>query len=108
LAPSAIDQIMDELKAVNLATVMIDTSNHKNLKIVLILILYFDPKIGVQIKVLEFTNLKEETSDILSFYIMEILTKINYLTKLLNLPVTTIILISEMLQGEEQKMFLRF
>lgn len=30
---------------------------------------------GVQIKVLEFTNFKGETSDLLSFYIMEILTK---------------------------------
>lgn len=75
LAPFAMDQIIDELKAVNFATVMIDTSNHKNLKIVPILIRYFNPKTGVQIKVLEFTNLKGETSDILSSYIMEILTK---------------------------------
>jgi len=75
LAPFAMDQIIDELKAINFATVMIDTSNHKNLKIVHILIRYFNPKTGVQIKVLEFTNLKGETSDILSSYIMEILTK---------------------------------
>ncbi|KAL4131790.1 hypothetical protein QTP88_009047 [Uroleucon formosanum] len=75
LAPFAINQIIDELKAVNFATIMIDTSNHKNLKIVPILIRYFDPKTGVQIKVLEFTNLKGETSDILSSYIMEILTR---------------------------------
>jgi hypothetical protein len=45
------DQIIDELKAVNLATIMIDTSNQKNLKIVPILIRYFDPKTEVQIKV---------------------------------------------------------
>ncbi|VVC27326.1 Ribonuclease H-like domain [Cinara cedri] len=75
LAPFAMDQIIDELKAVNFATVMIGTSNHKNLKIVPIFIRYFDPKTGVQIKVLEFTNLKGETSDILSSYIIEILTK---------------------------------
>ncbi|KAL4098108.1 hypothetical protein QTP88_022777 [Uroleucon formosanum] len=75
LAPFAMNQIIDELKAVNFATIIIDTSNHKNLKIVPILIRYFDPKTGVQIKVLEFTNLKGETSDILSSYIMEILTK---------------------------------
>ncbi|VVC35789.1 Hypothetical protein CINCED_3A001819 [Cinara cedri] len=75
LAPFAMDQIIDELKAVNFATVMIDTSNHTNLKIVPILIRYFNPKTGVQIKVLEFTNLKGETSDMLSSYIMKILTK---------------------------------
>jgi len=37
---------------------MVDTSNHKNLKLVPILIRYFDPQEGVQIKVLEFTNLQ--------------------------------------------------
>jgi len=42
LAPFAIDQIIDELKAVNFATIMIDTSNHKNLKLVPILIRYFE------------------------------------------------------------------
>jgi len=75
LAPFAMDRIIDELKAVNFVTVMIDTSNHKNLKIVPTLIRYFDPKTGAQIKVLEFTNLKRESSDILSSYIMEILKK---------------------------------
>lgn len=54
---------------------MIDTSSHKNLKIVPILIRYFDPKTRDQIKVLKFKNLKEETLDILSSYIMEMLTK---------------------------------
>jgi len=69
VAPFAIDQIIDELNAVNFATVMIDTSNNKNYKIVPILIRYFDLKTGVQVKVLEFTNLKGETLDILSSYI---------------------------------------
>lgn len=69
------DQIIDELKTVNFATFVINTSNHNNLKIVLILIRYFDPKTGIQIKVVEFTNLKGETSDMLSSYIMEVLRK---------------------------------
>jgi len=67
--------VIDEIKAVNFATIMIDISNHKNLKIVPVVIRYFDTKTGVHIKVLEFTNLKGETSDILSSYIMDILTK---------------------------------
>ncbi|VVC39435.1 Hypothetical protein CINCED_3A009050 [Cinara cedri] len=69
------DQIIDQLKAVNFATFTIDTSNHKNFKIVLILIRHFDPKLGVHIKVLEFTNLKGETSDKFPFYKIEALIK---------------------------------
>jgi len=74
-APFAMQQICNELKSTKFATIMIDTSNHKNLKIVPILIRYFNLKTGVQIKVLEITNLKGETADILTNYIIEILNK---------------------------------
>jgi hypothetical protein len=47
LVPFAMDQIIDELKAVNFVTIMIDISNHKNLKLMSILIRYFNPKVGV-------------------------------------------------------------
>jgi hypothetical protein len=40
-----------------------------------ILTRYFNPKTGVQIKILEITNLKGETADILINYIIEILNK---------------------------------
>jgi len=63
------NQIINKLKAVNFTTDLIDTSIHKNLKIVPILSWYFDPKTKVQIKVLEFINLKGETFEILSSYI---------------------------------------
>jgi len=56
---------------------MVDTSNHKNLKLVPILIRYFNPQEGVKIKVLEFMNLKGETSNILSDYILNVLKKYN-------------------------------
>jgi len=69
------DQIIDKLKAVNFATVLVDNSNYKNLKIVAILIRYFDPKTGVQIKALKFINLKGKTLVIFSSYKMDILTK---------------------------------
>lgn len=55
---------------------MIDvTSNHKNLKVVPILIRYFNPKTKVQLYILEITNLKDRTADILTHYIMEIFNK---------------------------------
>lgn len=40
---------------------MVDTSNHKNLKLAPILICYFNPLEGVKIKVIAFMNLKGET-----------------------------------------------
>ncbi|XP_050063287.1 uncharacterized protein LOC126552619 [Aphis gossypii] len=42
LAPFAMQQICKEIENINFATIMIDTSNHKNLQIVPILIRYFD------------------------------------------------------------------
>jgi len=51
-APFAMQQIFNELKSAKFTTIMIDTSNHKNLKVVPILIRYFNPKTGVQIKIL--------------------------------------------------------
>ena len=49
LAPFAMQQICKELENMNFATIMIDTSNHKNLKIVPILIRYFNPNLGVMV-----------------------------------------------------------
>jgi len=75
LAPFAMQQICKEIENINFATIMIDTSNHKNLKIVPILIRYFKPNSGIQIKVFEVINLKGETANILSTYIIESLKK---------------------------------
>ncbi|CAI6349856.1 unnamed protein product [Macrosiphum euphorbiae] len=54
---------------------MIDTSNHMNLKIVPILKRYFKINSGIHINIFEVTNLKGETANILSTYIIESLKK---------------------------------
>lgn len=54
---------------------MKDIFHHKKLKIVLILIRYFNPNLGIQIKVFEVTRLKEKTTDILLNYITKNLKK---------------------------------
>lgn len=54
---------------------MVDTSNRTNLKLVPILIRYFNPLEDVKIKVLEFMNLKGERSITLTDYIMNVLKK---------------------------------
>lgn len=82
IAPFAMEQVLEELKNTKFATLMVDTSNHKNLKLVPILIRYFNPKEGVQIKILEFTNLQGETADILTKYIMDVLKKYNLSDKI--------------------------
>jgi hypothetical protein len=48
--------------------VMVDTSNHKSLKLVPVLVRYFIPRKGVQTKVIEFHNLKGEIADMLTTY----------------------------------------
>lgn len=77
LAPYIIQKIFKELKNMKFATIMVDTSYHKNFKIVLILIRYFDPNTGVHIRVLEVPNLKGEPADIMPTYIINILKKYN-------------------------------
>lgn len=72
IAAFAMEQVLEELKNNKFATLMVDTSNHKNLKLVPILIRYFNPQEGVQIKVLGFTNLQGKTADILTKYIMDV------------------------------------
>jgi hypothetical protein len=47
---------------------MVDTSNHKRLKVVPVLIQSVIPRKGVQIKVIKFHNLKGETTDVLTTY----------------------------------------
>ncbi|XP_026819093.1 uncharacterized protein LOC113557737 [Rhopalosiphum maidis] len=84
LAPFTMQQICKEIENINFATIMIDTSNHKNLKIVPILIRYFKPNSGIQIKVFEVTNLKGETANILATYIIESLKSISCQIKLLH------------------------
>jgi len=83
LVPFAMQQICKELENMHFAIIMIDTSNHKNLKIVPILIRYLNPNLGVQIKVFEVTNLKGEIVDILSNYIIESLKKHKFLDKII-------------------------
>jgi hypothetical protein len=51
-------QILEELECIKYLTVMADTSNHKNLKLVPVLVQYFTLEERVQTKVTEFHNLK--------------------------------------------------
>jgi hypothetical protein len=73
LTPFAMQQILEQQESVKYLTVTVDTSNHKNLK--LVPFQYFTPEKRVQTKVTEFLNLKGEMADVLMTYIMNVLQK---------------------------------
>jgi hypothetical protein len=99
-------QILEELETVKYISVMVDTSSHKSLELVPVLVRYFIPKKGVQIKVTEFHNLKGETAIVLTTYVMEVLDKYKLSDKLLPFVGITVTRISEELQEKEQTMCL--
>lgn len=75
LAPLAKQQILKELESVKYLTVMVDTSNHKNLKEMPPLVRYFTPEKRVQTGVIEFYNLEGKMADVLVRCLMNVLHK---------------------------------
>jgi hypothetical protein len=74
LSPFAMQEILEKLESVKYLTVMVGTSD-KNVKLVPVLVQYFTPEMRVQIKVIEFHNLKGEMADVLMAHIMNVLHK---------------------------------
>jgi hypothetical protein len=66
-------------------SIYFDSSNHKEIKIVPIIVRYFLPETGVHVKILELKDLPGETSTIMSEYILEVLQKHNIKSKLLGI-----------------------
>jgi hypothetical protein len=62
---------------------MVDTTNHRSLKLVPVLVRYFIPRKSVQTKVIEFLNLKGETADMLTTYITDVLDKYKLSNKII-------------------------
>lgn len=74
IAPYAMEELRAELQTTSSVTVMVDSSNHNDLKIVPIVVRFFNPKIGIVVKLLELRDLPCETSDELSDYVFSALT----------------------------------
>ncbi|CAI6370838.1 unnamed protein product [Macrosiphum euphorbiae] len=73
LFPYAINLIKNQLDAASFVTVMIDSSNHKDLKIIPVLVRYFLPETGIKTVIIEFTDLPGETAVQLTNYVCELL-----------------------------------
>jgi Fe-S cluster assembly scaffold protein SufB len=85
LAPLSINQIREELEDAKFIFVMIDSSNHKHIKLVPILVRYFIPQQGVKMKILEFTNLSGESSTQLTEHIVRVLEEVKLIDKVVSL-----------------------
>ncbi|KAL4126194.1 hypothetical protein QTP88_010420 [Uroleucon formosanum] len=75
LAPMAIHELNDHLHKANCITLLTDASNHGSTKLFPVLVRYFLPYEGVQVKILDFQEQPGETSDIIVDYLKQVLTK---------------------------------
>ncbi|XP_036320408.1 uncharacterized protein LOC118734840 [Rhagoletis pomonella] len=85
LAPNAMQLVEADLSVVNFIAIFSDCSNHGSMKVCPVLVRYFLPEKGVQLKILEVNDLRGETSDLLRNYIFDLMTKFALSTKLLAL-----------------------
>jgi hypothetical protein len=82
IAPFATKQDLQKLKQAHFISVLIDTSNHLDKKLVPLIVRYFHAEKGVMVKVLEL-NFGSETSDLLLSYVTEMLQKSDLLEKVI-------------------------
>lgn len=72
-----------QLESVNFVTLCCDTSNHGNLKILPIIVRFFSPDTGVQMKLIEVFRLEDETGETLFKKLELVWTKFNLRDKVM-------------------------
>lgn len=82
-APFSEEQLLDHLKNVSFITLCCDASNHKHIKLMPILVRYFLPESGCDLKILELKNVPGETSELISTYINETTTNLGLADKVI-------------------------
>ena len=70
-SPYAVSLLEEDLKNANFVCVYYDASNHGDIKMVPVLVRYFGADFGVKVKVLELSNLKGETAELVSQYLKD-------------------------------------
>jgi hypothetical protein len=81
-SPFAIHQICEDVRHAKYLSVMVDTSNHKSLKLVPVPVRYSVPEIGIQVQIIDFENLTGETADHLLKYVKDVLEKFHLTDKI--------------------------
>jgi len=85
ICPYIVDNTLKELSFANYVSVLVDGSNHKAIKLVPVVVRYFLPHVGVKNKILEFSNLPGETSDLITSKIIDVVTKFGLKQKIVAL-----------------------
>jgi hypothetical protein len=75
VGPFAVKQALNNLKEAHCISVMIDSSNPLNLKLLLHLIKYYCPGKCVMVKAVELVSLGGKSSDLLSSCVLELFKK---------------------------------
>lgn len=83
LEPYAKQLLEEGLEAANFISIYSDASNHKEVKLIPIIVRYFSYQSGIHVNILEIRDFPGETSDIVSDYILEVLKMHRLDTKLL-------------------------
>lgn len=105
LAPHAEKTLQNELLDRNYVCLSTDACNHGNIKMMPIVVRYFIPTIGIQVKMLELSTVKGETSEIISSYIINTAEKKTSSERSLDLVRTTVPLTSDQVITKEKTTF---
>lgn len=82
IAPLAQEELKEDLTNSNYLSISLDASNRKDIKLVPIVVLYFNPNSGVQVKLLDFKSVEGETSEILTNHLCSVLLQNNLNNKM--------------------------
>ncbi|CAG9829703.1 unnamed protein product [Diabrotica balteata] len=81
LAQEAQSQLEIDLLKANFVSIIMDSSNHREIKVVPLMVRYFDRENGAQVKLLQLRDFPGETSEQLKDYVVNILNHHNLLQK---------------------------
>lgn len=85
ISPYIVDNTVKDLRFAKFISILVDSSNHKSIKLVPILVHYFLPDVDIKNKILEFSNLPGETSDLITKQIIDVLIKFGIKEKIVAL-----------------------
>ena len=66
------NQLLKQLGEADYVTIMTDASNHGSTKLLPIMVRFFDPYDGINLKIIDFQSKPGETSDIIDDFIIEV------------------------------------
>ncbi|CAG9837749.1 unnamed protein product [Diabrotica balteata] len=85
LAQEAQSQLEIDFRKANFVSITIDSSNHREINVVSLIVRYFDGENGVQLKLFQLRDLPGETSEQLKDYVVNVLNHHNLLQKFIRM-----------------------